>query len=148
MRREPMSPRPGWQHRCEQAGFTYHSMGGTYWDESACYAFGAAQIDRLESATAELHSMCLRAADEVVANRRFDEFAIPAAFHMPVAESWRRREPSLYGRFDFSWDGRGDPKLLEYNADTPTALLEASVVQWHWLDDLKTACDRPCPLPA
>ena len=24
-------------------------MGGTYWDESACYAFTSAEIDRLES---------------------------------------------------------------------------------------------------
>jgi glutathionylspermidine synthase len=27
------------------------------------------------------------------------------------------------------------PKLLEYNADTPTSLLEAAVVQWYWLQD-------------
>ena len=26
--------------------------------------------------------------------------------------------------------------MLEYNADTPTALLEASVVQWYWLQDV------------
>ena len=28
------------------------------------------------------------------------------------------------------------PKLLEYNADTPTALLEAAVIQWFWFRDL------------
>ena len=28
---------------------------------------------------------------------------------------------------------RGPAKLLEYNADTPTTLLEASILQWHWL---------------
>ena len=27
------------------------------------------------------------------------------------------------------------PKLLEYNADTPTSLLEAAVIQWHWLEE-------------
>ena len=26
--------------------------------------------------------------------------------------------------------------MLEYNADTPTALLEASVIQWYWLQEL------------
>jgi len=26
--------------------------------------------------------------------------------------------------------------MLEYNADTPTTLLEASVIQWHWLKDV------------
>jgi glutathionylspermidine synthase len=31
---------------------------------------------------------------------------------------------------------------LEYNADTPTALLEASVVQWYWLEDLHPESDQ------
>jgi glutathionylspermidine synthase len=135
MRRESEIPRQGWQQKCEEVGFGFHSMGGTYWDESACYAFDAGQIDQLEEATAELHRMCRQAAAEVVARRRYDEFAIPEPFRELVAESLRRAEPSLYGRFDFSWDGRSNPKLLEYNADTPTSLLEASVVQWHWLED-------------
>ena len=60
-----------------------------------------------------------------------------------IAESWRRRDPSLYGRFDFVYDGRGAPKLLEYNADTPTALYEAAVVQWRWLEQLVSSGDLP-----
>jgi glutathionylspermidine synthase len=32
--------------------------------------------------------------------------------------------------------------LLEYNADTPTALLEAAVVQWHWLEDTQRGGDQ------
>lgn len=142
MRRETESPRPDWRRRCEEDGFGFHSMGGVYWDESACYAFDAAQIDRLEEVTNELHALCMKAAEEVVRSRRFEEFAIPAAFHDFVAQSWRRSEPSLYGRFDLSWDGRGEPKLLEYNADTPTALLEASVVQWRWLEETRGEADQ------
>jgi glutathionylspermidine synthase len=43
--------------------------------------------------------------------------------------------PSVYGRFDFWYAGAGtQPKLLEYNAQTPTSLLEAAVIQWHWLE--------------
>ena len=41
----------------------------------------------------------------------------------------------MYGRFDLAYDGVNPPKLLEYNADTPTSLLEAAVVQWYWLQD-------------
>ena len=139
MRREASPPRPHWRTRCEAAGFGFHSMGGTYWDESACYAFRADQIDRLEAVSAELHQLCLAAAAEVVRARRFDEFAIPPAYHELVAASFARGEPTLFGRFDLAWDGVGEPKLLEYNADTPTALLEASVVQWHWLEDQRAA---------
>jgi glutathionylspermidine synthase len=88
----------------------------------------------LEAATAELHARCLDAAGHIVANGRMGELAIPAAWRDRVAESWRARQPSLFGRFDLAFDGGGPPKMLEYNADTPTALLEASVVQWHWLE--------------
>ena len=41
----------------------------------------------------------------------------------------------LYGRFDFAYDGR-NIKMLEYNADTPTGLLEASVAQWLWIEQV------------
>ena len=142
MRREKRQPRANWRQRCEAAGFSFHSMGGTYWDESAAYRFSSSQIDHLETVTAEMHQLCLKAAEEAVRSRRFAEFAIPGAFHELAAQSWREREPTLYGRFDFSWNGEGEPKLLEYNADTPTSLLEASVVQWHWLEDVQKDADQ------
>lgn len=142
MRRERRQARANWRQRCEEAGFSFHSIGGTYWDETACYVFAADEIDRIEEAAAELHRLCLAAADEAVRARRLAEFAIPEPFHDLVEQSWREREPTLYGRFDFSWDGAGEPKLLEYNADTPTSLLEASVVQWHWLEDTHPRADQ------
>ena len=54
----------------------------------------------------------------------------------------RRGDPSLYGRLDLAYDGAGPPRLLEYNADTPTALYEASVVQWDWLQELWPGADQ------
>jgi len=117
-------------------------MGGTYWDESACYSFSADQIDRREEVTADMHQLCLKAADEAMRSKLFAQFAIPEDFHELVAQSWQRRDDTLYGRFDFSWDGEGEPKLLEYNADTPTSLLEASVVQWQWLEDVLPDADQ------
>jgi glutathionylspermidine synthase len=74
--------------------------------------------------------------ERIVEKRDFERFRIPPEFHKLVESSWKDEEPSLYGRFDLSWDGSGEPKMLEYNADTPTALLEASVVQWYWLQDV------------
>jgi glutathionylspermidine synthase len=32
--------------------------------------------------------------------------------------------------------------MLEYNADTPTSLIEASVAQWHWLQEVKPQADQ------
>jgi glutathionylspermidine synthase len=128
-------PRPRWQDDCESVGFTFHSMDGVYWDEAHCYRFSADEIDQLEAATRELHQLALRAVDHIVAEDRFERLAIPPAVADAVRTSWSNRQPALLGRFDFAYDGVNPPKLLEYNADTPTALLEASVVQWGWLQD-------------
>ncbi|MEO6245342.1 MAG: glutathionylspermidine synthase family protein, partial [Opitutaceae bacterium] len=56
--------------------------------------------------------------------------------------SWERDDFSLYGRFDLAFDGGGAPKLLEYNADTPTALVEAAVAQWFWLQETRPEADQ------
>lgn len=120
----------------EAIGFSFHSIGGAYWDESVCYAFEAEEIDCLEEATADLHAMCLEAVEHVIRTERFDQLAIPEDWRGRIVDSWRSGEPAVYGRFDFCYDGRRPPKLLEYNADTPTALLETSVAQWFWLQDL------------
>jgi glutathionylspermidine synthase len=133
MDRELRAPRSDWVAQCEAVGFSYHSIDGTYWDESRCYRFTTEEVDALEGATAELAARCLDAAEHIVAHDRMGELAIPPAWRDHVARSWREHAPSLLGRFDLAFNGRDPPKLLEYNADTPTALLEASVVQWHWL---------------
>ena len=72
----------------------------------------------------------------MIENGRLGELDIPAPFHEFVARSWERDEHTIYGRFDLAYDGTGPPKLLEFNADTPTALLEAAVIQWFWFRDL------------
>jgi glutathionylspermidine synthase len=143
MQRETLAPREDWTRKVEDLGLSYHTIAGDiYWDESACYRFDAAQVDRLEAATAELHARALDAVARVVETRDFARFRIPEAFHDLVAQSWRDADDSLYGRMDLSWDGRGEPKLLEYNADTPTALLEASVIQWYWMQDVRPGADQ------
>jgi len=150
MQRVAIEPRQDWQAKVESVGLTYHSPesmpdGRTYWDESACYCFTAAEVDTLEAAANEMQQMCLAAAQHVIDRKRYVELGIPQAA-VPVIEwAWNAEPPALYGRFDFCWAGAesGDaPKLLEYNADTPTSLLEAAVVQWHWLEEVGSSLPR------
>lgn len=131
-------PRQDWRGKAEAVGFTYHHLDGRlYWDERAYYAFTLAEIeDHIEPAAAELHAMCLElVAEAAVKEELMARLAIPEPVRDYVAASWRRMEPSLYGRFDFAYDGSGPPKLYEYNADTPTSLFESAVYQWLWLED-------------
>jgi len=140
MRRVAMSPRDNWQQMVEAAGLIFHSPEGEgmdrpYWDESAAYEFSAAEIDTLESAGNTLQEMCLAAAQHVIDNKRYAELGIPPEAVEAIEWAWEAEPPAIYGRFDVAYDGSGPPKLLEYNADTPTSLLEAAVIQWSWLEE-------------
>ncbi len=136
MKRIDMVPRPDWPQKMEALGFGFHSIDGIYWDERACYEFTSAEIDTLEDATAELHGICIGAAGHVIETGNYEKFAIPPEWIAAIERSWNDDEATFFGRFDFSWDGRGAPKMLEYNADTPTSLIEASVAQWYWLQEV------------
>jgi glutathionylspermidine synthase len=143
MRRIHAEPRPQWRQDVEELGFTYHTIDGEpYWDEAGWYEFSMSEIEELELATNNLHEMCLKAVQVIIDDDRFDEFQIPPAFRDWIRASWDHDEPTLYGRFDLAWDGRSAPKMLEYNADTPTGLFEAAVVQWNWLEAVHPRCDQ------
>jgi glutathionylspermidine synthase len=137
-----MAPRPGWRERCEAIGFGWHSIDGVYWDESAAYAFSLAQIETLEQASAELHAMGLDLVADLVRSGDVARYRLPEDALALICDSWQRDEPDLFGRFDFSWNGTGAPRLLEYNADTPTSLPETSVAQWFWLQDVMPEADQ------
>ncbi|MFD6660939.1 glutathionylspermidine synthase family protein [Micromonospora chalcea] len=148
MRREASTPRPGWDETIRAQGLVYVDTElpdgeiMSYWDETAAYSFTLDEVLRLEEATEELHRMSVAAAEHVVARRRYAEFGIPEWAAEAVARSLRENPPTLYGRFDLWYDGSGPPKMLEYNADTPTALVEASIVQWYWLEHTQPDADQ------
>lgn len=141
MRRIPCDPRPDYRERIESKCLLWHERDD-YWNERAYYEFDRWEIDKLERATAALHERCLDAVQHVIDRKRYKEFGIPESAWKLIEDSWNDDWPSVYGRFDFAWDGESEPKLLEYNADTPTALLEAAVIQWYWLEDLYPQRDQ------
>lgn len=143
MERINLQPRPDWQQRVESVGLHYHSIDGApYWDESVAYRFRAEQIDTLEQATQSLYELALAAVQQVIDRRLFGKLQIPVGMEAMIVQSWERDDHSLYGRFDLVYDGVAPPKMLEFNADTPTALLEASVAQWFWLQDRFPQADQ------
>lgn len=150
MKRHQIAPRSNWQEKAEDVGFTYHTCGkasengdGTYWDESIAYEFSMNEVDTLEVATEECHVLCLDLVDKVVNQPDLmTKIGIPSRFHNAIKRSWEEDEPSLYGRFDFAYTGEGHPKMLEYNADTPTMVIETALMQWFWLQDVKPNCDQ------
>ena len=143
MQRRVIRPRDGWERTVEEQGLIYHHTNdGVYWDESAFYAFTRREVDELEAATNEIQRIALEAGQHIIDEKRFAEFGIPAAAVDAIVWAWNAEPPAIYGRLDLAYDGGHQPKLLEYNADTPTALLEASVVQWYWLKDTQSGADQ------
>ena len=142
MRRVAIAERPGWRDIADAQGFTFHHDGGErYWDERAAYLFTLEEVEQgIEAPTVELHAMCLDLVADVVArDELMARLAIPEDRRDFVAASWKANAPTLYGRFDFAYDGESPAKLLEYNADTPTSIYETGFFQWAWLEALIAA---------
>ncbi|HUK43489.1 MAG TPA: glutathionylspermidine synthase family protein [Candidatus Bathyarchaeia archaeon] len=135
MKRRSIAARPDWEATVSSQGLTYHHVAGRpYWNETAFYEFTAREVDNLEQATNELHEMCLAAVQHVIDEDLFARMRISDLAATLVRKTWDAEPPAIYGRFDLAYDGT-QIKLLEYNADTPTALVEAAVIQWYWMKD-------------
>ncbi|KAK1563961.1 glutathionylspermidine synthase [Colletotrichum navitas] len=153
MRRIPVEKRPDVLRLVQSQGLVYANAIGTrgselYWPDDRYYSFTQEEIQLLERATKDVFDMCCEAADYLT-NRpdMMEKMAIPAFAHKQIIESWNR-EPawgSVYGRFDICFGGLQhpdprlrSPKFYEFNADTPTSLLESACIQWFWLQ--QTGC--------
>lgn len=138
--------RPNWVERCNEVGFDFCNLpssdGSWYWSEGVAYELTLRQVDHLDDSTHELHAMCMAAvADMVRSGDYHPAYGFDEGTKSLIQTSWNRGDKHLYGRFDLAYDGQSI-KMLEYNADTPTSLLEASVVQWNWLEEAEGVPNR------
>lgn len=137
MERVSITPRNKWQETVENMGFGFHTTASVpYWKEDAYYKFKLEEILKIEKASLELWEMCLEAVQYVIDNNMYGHFNIPKEAIPMIERSWNEDHPSIYGRFDFGYDGK-NLKLFEFNADTPTSLFEGGIVQWFWLKDIE-----------
>jgi len=143
MRRVEHPPRLDWVDKVEALGLVFHTTpdGQPYWKESASYEIDARDVAMLENATNTLAQMCLKAVDFIIEKNLFGQLGLGPLEEGAIRYAWEQDPASIYGRFDLAYDGHS-VKLLEYNADTPTALLEAAVVQWHWLQEVAPGSDQ------
>lgn len=147
MKRVKVDPRPDWREKVVAQGLSFpvtlaESGEVPYWCDDTAYEFTLSEIETLENATDRLWQMCLQVVEDVISSGTVIEFGLDNRFFELIKRSWQDHQMSMYGRFDFAWDGVGPVKLLEFNGDTPTGLIESSVIQWHWLMDQKPDCDQ------
>lgn len=88
MERVSITERPDWRDKATEYGFNFHTMyGEPYWCEDAYYKLTLAQVEKLEDVTAELHQMCLKVVERVIASDELmTKFRIPkhTGFCSPV----------------------------------------------------------------
>jgi len=141
----------------------------SYWSESAHYAFSAAEIEQMDTDARTLFDMFVSAGDFILAHPEImDRMGIPPWARPMIRRTWDRRDAegreldwgSVYGRIDAVYGGNrfldltstdpqdaaddalGRIRLYEFNADTPTSLLESAIVQWSWFEATKQGEDQ------
>lgn len=153
-RHEDGALRPAWEAQVVAQGLVFNDDhiprpdGGfdvrSYWREAQYYSFSAVEIENLADAgNTILDRMLVPAAEHIIEDKRYAELAIPSWAVPAIEKSWDEDSPSVIGRFDLRYGNHPElvaadptlavPTLLEYNADTPTSLLESTAIQWNWL---------------
>ncbi len=147
MKRNRITPRPGWQETIFKQGLVFLTdpakpdpelaWNQTPWQEDAEWEFTRDEIIRIESATANLYALCMEAVEYCVhSSITMDRMGISPEMQTAIRESWAQKHPSVYSRFDLAGHSDGQIKMIEINGDTPTALVESSLIQWYWLNDV------------
>jgi len=117
----------------EEIGFSWHTdSDGTKYVSDAVVEVTQDEADAYYEAANAIYDMYVEAAEYVIANNLFFDLGIPFNLIEMIKKSWENDVHwHIYGRFDLAGgiDGQ-DIKLIEFNADTPTALFETALLQW------------------
>lgn len=142
MDRHDIEPRQGWPAIVEEQGLVYWKTplpDGeeiSYWHEGAHYSLTSEEVYEIEAVARLMLEMLVEAGDYIIEENLFAQMGIPGWAVPRIKQTWESEPPMLYGRFDFAYGHDNVPRLLEYNADTPTGLLETAAVQWFWARDV------------
>ena len=124
--------KPLTQEHLDAMGYTWHKdKDGEYILKNKLLVVTPEETKAYEIAANRLYEMYEKGAEHVIENNLFDLLDIPSALVPLVKKSFKEeRGNHLYGRFDLSGGIDDKPiKLIEFNADTPTLLLETAVIQ-------------------
>ena len=117
----------------EEIGLSWHTdSDGTSYISDEMVVVTQEEAEAYYTAGNAVYDMYVEAGEYVIENDLLHEIGIPFNLIDMVKMSWENDVHwHLYGRFDFAGGIAGLPiKLLEFNADTPTALYESAIIQW------------------
>ena len=108
-----------------------------YWHEEAKIELSQQADKQITEATFQLHNMMLMGIDKVVNDDKLLKlFGMNRNLWPAIKYSWKQKQIDMQGRFDLVYDGVNAPKMLEYNADTPSLIIESGDLQLDWFKDM------------
>ena len=108
-----------------------------YWHEEAKIELSQQADKQITEATFQLHNMMLLGVDKVVNDDKLLKlFGMNRNLWPAIKYSWKQKQIDMQGRFDLVYDGVNAPKMLEYNADTPSLIIESGDLQLDWFKDM------------
>ncbi|MCW8895364.1 glutathionylspermidine synthase family protein [Sulfurimonas sp.] len=117
----------------DELGFTWHTdVDGSKYVSDELVQISQNEAEAYYKAANEIYDMYVEAAEYVIQNDLFFELGIPFNLIDIIKKSWENDVHwHIYGRFDLAGGIDSQPiKLIEFNADTPTALFETALLQW------------------
>lgn len=117
----------------DDIGFTWHTdVDGSKYVNDELVKISQDEAEAYYTATNEIYDMYVEAAEYVIENELFFDLGIPFNLVDAIKKSWESDVHwHIYGRFDLAGGLDDQPiKLIEFNADTPTALFETAMLQW------------------
>jgi glutathionylspermidine synthase len=117
----------------DEIGFTWHTdVDGSKYVNDEIVKISQNEAEAYYTAANELYDMYVEAAEHVIENELFFDLGIPFNLVDAIKKSWESDVHwHIYGRFDLAGGLDDQPiKLIEFNADTPTALFETAMLQW------------------
>lgn len=143
MKRIRVQCREKWREIVEQDGLRWHTeKDRVCWNEGVAYVLTHDEVEIIRRTAREVHALFIEAAAHVVAEGRWAELGFTETDAVVIRDSWSRRDRSLLGRFDFLVDPCGQPRLIEYNAETALSLVESAVIQVRWQREAMPAYDQ------
>ncbi len=102
---------------------------GAFYVANELLVVDEAEANAYFEAANTLVGMYLEAGQHVIDNDLFTLLGIPEHLIELIRHSWEDADRHVYGRFDFAGGLDGLPiQLVEFNADTPTGIVETAVV--------------------
>lgn len=110
----------------EEGLFTWDRMYGEEYALATMLPITERQRREIAETTERLGAIYARTVQVVKQSGEelFGELGLPEATWRAVRTAVSERLPTVIGRFDFAWTAEG-LKMLEFNADTPTGVVEA-----------------------